>query len=148
MRDLHQVVIYDVRQVVRRKVVGGLVQHLVVQDVRVDHNLAANQIVHMHLFVRLYQKTHYILITAFHAFVHLGLRQGQRVYHLTAGTRIVLEVWHLLTLGFQLCRRVKRYISMVAVQQLLHILVIDISAFALSVRTMLAHGFYLFLSIG
>ena len=137
----HQMVVHDVRQVVGRQFVGGLVQHLVVQDVRVDCHIAANQVMHHYILVGLYQKPHHKRLTVQKTFFRL--RAGQRVVHHISRRGIVLEVRYLLTLGFQLLRRVKRQVSLVLVQQLLHILPIDIPALALSVRTVLAYAFYL-----
>ena len=54
MADLHQMVINDVRQMVGRQIVRGLVKHLVIEDIGVDDNLSADEIMHMHILIRLH----------------------------------------------------------------------------------------------
>ena len=65
VRDLHQVVIHDVGQVVGGQVVCRLVEHFVVQDIGVDNHFAANQVVDMNVFVRFYLESHHVFLAAF-----------------------------------------------------------------------------------
>ena len=70
--------------------------------------------------------------------VDLLFRQGQRVTHLLTSRRIVLEVRNCLTFFLQLSRRVERDVGMTGFQELVDIFLIDIAAFALAVRTVVA----------
>ena len=48
LRDLHQMVVHDVGQVVGRQFVGAFPEHLVVERIAVDFDVAADQVVHRH----------------------------------------------------------------------------------------------------
>ena len=136
--NLHQVVIDDVRQMVGGQLVGTLIEHLVVEDVALHAHLATDKVVDQHLASRLNLETHDILLAIGYQLVDLLLGQGQRVAHLTAGVGVVLEVLYLATLGLQLLGRVKGDICLVIIQQLLHILLINIAALALAIRAFVA----------
>ena len=79
-----------------------------------------------------------MLLTSFQQTLHLIGRQAQRVAHLQASRGIILEVGHLLALGFQLLWRVEGDISLAIVQQLLDILAVDVAALALLVGAIVA----------
>lgn len=49
-----------------------------------------------------------------------------------------MEILHFLALGIQLFRRVEGIVGLAAVQQLLHIFLINIAPFGLTVRAMVA----------
>ena len=58
---LHQMVVYDVGQMVGRQFVGTLVKHLIVENGRVDDHIAANHVVHMYVLARLYLEADNVL---------------------------------------------------------------------------------------
>ena len=139
-------VVHDVRQMVGRQVVCRFIQHFVVQYITIDDHFAANQIMHVYILVRLYFESNHIFLAAVHQSLYLLCRHRQRVTHLHTCTGIVLEIRNLSAFGFQLFRRVKSNIRMTAVQQLFHILMINLSTLTLPVWTVLADSFYLYLS--
>ena len=138
MGDLHQVVVDNVCQVVGRQLVGTLEEHLVVDDVGLHTHLAANEVVDKYLAARLNTETHDILVTGSHQRVDFLLGQRQRVAHLTTGVGVVLEVLYLCTFLFQLLGRIKSDVGLAGVEQLLHILLIDVAALALAIRSFVA----------
>ena len=123
---------------VGRQFVGTLIEHLVVADVALHADLAADEVVDQDFLVRLYTEAHDILMSPGNEAVHLLLRQRQRVAHLLAGMAVVLEVLHLSTLLLQLLRGVEGDVCLAVVQQLLDILLIDVAALALTVGTFVA----------
>ena len=133
--DLHQVVIDDVGQMIGRQLVGTLVEHLVVEDVALDTHITADHVVDMDLLARLHLEAYGILHTVVDELPPLLLGHGQRVAHLHACGSVVLEVLHLGTLGLELLGRVKGIVSLAGLQQLVDILLIDVAALALTVRT-------------
>ena len=58
---LHQVVVYDISQMIGRQFVRTLIQYLVVYNVTHDTYIAPDEVVDMHFDTRLYAKTHYVL---------------------------------------------------------------------------------------
>ena len=67
-------VVYDVRKVVGWQVVGTLVQHFVVEDVRVDDYFASDEVVHMHIFIRLHLEAHHVFLALRHTRRHFFCR--------------------------------------------------------------------------
>ncbi len=51
--DFHQVVVDNVGQVIGGQIVGALVEHLVIEDRRIDGHLSAEQVVDLHVAARL-----------------------------------------------------------------------------------------------
>ena len=123
---------------VRRQLIGTLVEHLVVADVAFYTHLATDEVVDQNLLAGLHLEAHHILLTLGYEAVHLLLGQRQRVAHLTAGVTVVLEVLNLGTLLLQLLRGVEGDVCLAVVQQLLHIFLIDVAALALTVGTLVA----------
>ena len=136
--NLHQVVVDDVGQVVGGQLVGTLEQHLVVDDVGLHAHLATDQVIDQHLVAGLHLEAHHILPTVGYQLVDLLFRQRQRVAHLAAGMRVVLEVLYLAALLLQLLRRVEGYVGLAGIEQLLHIFLIDVAALTLAVGPFVA----------
>ena len=138
VRNFHQMVVHDVGQVIGREFVGRLVKDLVIQNGGINDHIATDQVGHMHVFVRLNLETHYILRPRAEQSIHLLLGQRQRIAHLHTRGGIILEVGNLLALGLQLLRRIKGQVSLVRIQQFLHILLINIAAFGLTIGTVIS----------
>ena len=102
MADLHQMVVDDVRKVVCRQVVRALVEHFVVKYVRVDDHFATDEVVHMHVLVGLHLEAHHVFLALRDPRLYFLCGQRQRVAHLHAGTRIVLEIRYFRTFLLQL----------------------------------------------
>ena len=62
VRDVHQVVIYDVRQVIGGELVCAFVEHFVVENRGIDNHITANQVVYVYIFARLDFETYHILV--------------------------------------------------------------------------------------
>ncbi len=136
MRDLHEVVVYDIGQVIGGQFVGTLVKHLIVEDVALDTHLAANHIVDQHLAAGLNLEAHHILAAILYLCVHLLGAHGQRVTHLTARMGIVLEILNLSTLGLQLLGSIEGDVSLASIEQLVDIFLIDVTTLTLTVRSL------------
>ena len=157
MRDFHQMIVHDISQVVSRKLVGTLVEHLVVENVALYLHVTTNHVVDMHLDARLnhhlhiatnhivdvdflswfYFETYGILLAVCDELVHLFLRKGERIAHLHTGVGIILEILDFSTLGLQFLWSIKSDVSLAVVEKLLYIFLIDVTTLALTVRTML-----------
>ena len=138
VRNLHQVVVDDIGQVVCRQLVGTLVEHLVVADVALDTHLATDEVVDQNLLAGLHLEAHHILLSLGYEAVYLFFGQCQRVAHLAAGVAVILEILDFGTLLLQLLRRVEGDVCLAGIQQLLHIFLIDVAALALTVGTLVA----------
>ena len=147
MGDLHQVVVDDVGQVIGGQLVGTLVEHLVVEDVALDAHVAANHVIDMDLLTRLHLEANGILHAVVDELSPLLFGHGQRVAHLQACGSVVLEVLHFGTLGLQLLRRVEGIVSLAGLQQLVDILLVDVAALALAVRTVLSSEAHTFVEL-
>ena len=138
MRYLHEVIVHDVGQMISGQLVGTLIEHLVVQDARVDAHLASNQVVHQHLASRLDEEAHDVLLPAVYHALHLVGREGERVAHLHAGRGIVLEVLYLAALGLQLLGSVEGVIGTTGIYQLPDVLLVYLAALTLAVGAVIA----------
>ena len=107
MAHFHQMVVHDIGQMVGGQVVGTFIQHLVIEDGRVDHHSSANQVVHFYVHIRLHEETNHILRPLGNETLHFFGRQCQRVAHLPTSSGIVLEVGHLGSPSFQFLRRIE-----------------------------------------
>ena len=137
MRDFHQMIVHDIGQVVSRKLVGTLVEHLVVEDIAHHLHIATNHIVDVDFLSRFYLETYGILLAVCDELVHLFLRKGERITHLHTGVGIILEILDFSTLGLQFLWSIKSDVSLAIVEKLLYIFLIDVTTLALTVRTML-----------
>ena len=138
MRNLHQMVVNDIGQMVGRQLVGTLVEHLVVADVALDTYLTTNKVVDQDLLTSLDLEADNILLSISNQRLYFFLQQCQRVTHLLAGVAVVLEILDFSTLGFQLLWRVKSNIGLAIVEQLPDILLIDVATLTLAIRALVA----------
>ena len=115
VRNLHQVVINDIGQVVGGQLVGTLVEHLVIADVTLDAHLATDEVIDQDFLSGLHLEAHHVLVAFSHQPFYLFLRKGQRVTHLLAGMAVVLEVLHLLAFLFQFLWRVEGNVCLAVV---------------------------------
>ena len=137
VRDFHQVVVYDVGQVIGWQFVCALIENLVVQDVAHYLHVATNHIVDVDFLSWLNLEANGVLLAVGYQLIHLLLRESQGVAHLHTGMCIILEVLNFGTLSLQLLRSIESDVSLAVVQKLLHIFFIDVATLALAVRTML-----------
>ena len=131
-------------QVICGQVIGALIQHFVVKNRRVDGYFAAHQVVDHHILSRFNLDAHHILVAVVDAALNLVGRQSQRVGHVHARGRVILEVGRFGTGLFQLFRRVEGYVGTAVVEQLTGIFSVYVAAFALavgSVRAACGHAF-------
>ena len=138
MRDLHKVIINDVGEVVSRQIVCGLIQHFIIEDIAIDDHFATNEVVNMYILVRLYFETNHVFLAFVNKRFYFLCRHGEGVTHLHTRTCVILKIRYLCTLGFEFFGRVKRYIRMTGIEQLLYVLMIDLATLTLSIRTVLA----------
>ena len=136
VRNLHQVVIHNIGQVVCRQLVSTLIQHFVVADITLHTHLTADEVVDKNLLSCLHLKTDNVLIARSNQLLDFLFGEGQRVAHLTACVAVILEVLNLGTLGLQLLRRIESDIRLTGIQQLLYIFFIDVATLALTVGTL------------
>ena len=95
-------VIHDISKVVSRQVVCGLIEHLIIEDIRVNHHFTADEVVHMHINIWLYLEANHILLTIGDACIYILLAECERINHLLTGASIVLEIGNLCALRLQL----------------------------------------------
>ena len=77
MGHFHQMVVHNIGQMVSRKFICRFIKNLVIKNGRVYHYFPTNQVVHMHIFVRLYLETHHVLLTGSNQRVYLFFRKSQ-----------------------------------------------------------------------
>ena len=135
---LHEVVVDNVGQVIGGQVVGLLIEHLVVENRRVDGHIATQQVVHHDIAAWLHLEAHHIVLAAVDKRFHLLGGQAQGVAHGHARRGIILEVLDLLAFLLKFLRGVEGDVGLAAVEQLLHIGVIDVAALALPVGAVVA----------
>ena len=92
----------------------------------------------MHVFVRFNLEAHHVLLAPGNQRIHFFLGERQRVAHLQAGGSIILEVGHFLAFGLKFLGRVEGDVGLAGVEQHLDILLVDVTAFGLTVRTVFA----------
>ena len=127
MRNLHQVVVDDIRQVVRRQFIGTLVEHLVIAYIALYAHLATNEVVDQNLMTTLHFEPYDILTPSCYQRIDLLLGQRQRIAHLEARMAVVLEVRHLLAFLLQFLRSIEGNVGLVVVKQLAYVPLIYIS---------------------
>ena len=132
---LHEVVVHDIGQVIGRQLVGRLIKHLVVEDGRVDDHFATDEVVDMHVFIRLNLETYDILLALGDQRIYFFLRKSQRVAHLQAGRSVILEVGHFLALSLQFFGRIESDIGFSCIEQHLDVLLVNVATFGLTVGT-------------
>ena len=144
VRHLHQMVVDDIRQMIRGQVIGALVEHLVVENVAFDCHLSAKEVVDLDVAARLDAEAHHVLLAGVDKALYFVGRERERVAHRRAGRCVVLEVGDFRALGFQLRGSVEGDVGLAGVKQLLDVLAVDVAALALLVRAIrasLAHAF-------
>ena len=124
------------------QLICALVEHFVVENRGIDDHIAANNVVDVHVFAGLDFETHHILVAACDAGFHFFGRKGERVLHLSARGGIILEIGGALAGGVQGFGRVEGDVGFAPGEQLVDIVLINVAAFALSVRTLVAAEAY------
>ena len=135
VRDFHQVVVYNICQVISWQLVSTLIKYLVITDITLNTYFTTNQVVNQNLLTSLNLEANNILLTLSNQLINLLLRHSQRVTHLTTGVTIVLEVLDFSTLCLQLLWSIKSNICLIGIEQLLNIFLIDIATLALAIWT-------------
>ena len=90
----------------------------------------------MHLYTRLDEEAHYILVTRGKKSINLLLGEGKRVAHLHTSSSIVLEVGNLITLCLKLLGGIESHVSLALVEQLLNVFLVDVAALRLAIGAM------------
>ena len=138
MRYLHQVIVDDIGQMIRRQRVGRLVEHFVVQRRRVDRHVAPDQVVHMHLLVFGHHEAYDPRFAGFHSPAHFLGRQRERrgqpaPYLVVIGERLAPRFGLGPDRG-ELLLRVERIVGVTRFDELLCVFQIDFAALALPIR--------------
>ena len=131
-------VVDDICQVVCRQIVGTLVEHLVVEDGRVDDHIAADHVVDMDILAGFNLEAHGIGRAGLDESLCLLFAEAEAVAHGEACGGVVLEVFHLLALCIQFFGCVEGDVCPSVVEELVDILAVDVAAFALAVRAVFA----------
>ena len=145
--DFHEVVVHDIGQVVSGQLVRTLVEHLVVQDSRVDLHVTTDHVVHVNIFAWLDFEAHHILCASGNQGLHLVGRHSERVAHLATSGCVVLEVFLFSTLSVQFLGSIECDVSLVLSQELVYIFFVDFAAFALAVWPLVASVTYAFVKL-
>ena len=151
LRDFHQVVIYDIGQVVGGELIGPLPEHFVVQGVGVHFHVPADKVVHLHDAVQGHLEADGPVRGGFQQAFHFLLRQGEGVAQAAPGGGIVHEGvfrgFGFGTTGIQFLGAVEGIIGPAGHHQLFCILPINGPALALpirGVRMLFGSGFHHF----
>ena len=145
--DFHEVVVDDVGQVVGGQSVGALEEHFVVEYRRVDGHHAADDVVDLHFATRLYLEPHHVLMAAGYELLYLLGTEGERVAHLCACRCVVLEVLGLLAFLVKFLGGVECYVGLSFAEQLVYILAIYVTSFALAVWAVVASEAHTFVEL-
>ena len=127
-----------------RKVVGAFVEHLVVEYRGIDGDFSADQVIDLYFAPRLYEESDHILVACRDAAFHLFGGKGQRIVHVSACGRVILEIGYCRACGLEFFGCVERYVGFACVEKHLHMLAVYVAAFRLLVRTIcpsFAHAF-------
>ncbi len=144
VRNLHQVVVDDIGQMVCGQVVGAFVKHLVVENIALYGHKPAKHVVYFHVAARLYFEANHVLVACVDKRLHLFFRHRQGIAHRHTSRCVVLEVWYLGAFGLKLGGCVECYVCLACVEKHFHVLAVYVAAFALlvwSVRSAFAHAF-------
>ena len=118
--------------------ISTLVKHLVVADVTLDTHLTTNQVVDQYLLTSLNLEANHILMPRSYQPLDLFLGKSQRVTHLASCMTVILEILNLTTFLFQFFWCIEGDICLAGIQQLLDILLINVTTFTLAIRTFVA----------
>ena len=124
------------------QLICALVEHFVVENRGIDDHIAANEVVDVHIFAGFDLETHHILIAACNACFHFFGGERERVLHLSARGGIILEIGGAFAGGVQGFGRVEGDVGFALGEELVDIVLINVAAFALSVRTLVAAEAY------
>ena len=126
-------VVDDVGEVIGGQVVGTLVEDFVVEDVRFDVHLVAQEVVDLDEASGLNLEAHHILLAVGDEALDFFGGEGQGVAHRHTRRGVVLEVGHFRALGLELLRGVEGDVSLAGVEEHFDVLAVDVTAFALLV---------------
>ena len=138
--DFHQMVVHDVGEVVGRELVGPLPEHLVVQGVGIDGDVAADEVVHLHDAVLRHLEADGPVRGFRQQVLHLARGKGEGVAEGHARHRVVGEGLTLglggLAAGVQFLRRIERVVGPSGFHELVGVLPVDGTPLALAVGRM------------
>ena len=144
VRYFHQMVVYNICQMISRQFVSRFIKNLIVKDRRVDNYIATDNVVYMNIFIWFNLETNYILLSVSYELVNFFFRQSQRVTHLQTCVCIVLEVRDFFALSFQLFRSIESNICFSVIEKHLYIFLVNISTFRLTIRAIVSAKAYTF----
>ena len=145
--DFHQMIIDNIGQMISRQAVSVLIEHLIVQDRRIDDHVATDNVVDVNIFARFNLEAHYIINAFLQEARRFVRRKRERIAHLHTRRSVILKILYLPALGIQLFGRIKGVISLAFVEQLIDVAAIDFAPFALAVRPVLTAETYPFIKI-
>ena len=140
-------VVDDISQMIGGQVVSALVEYFVVEDGAVEGHTSTYHIVDLDFDVRSDEEADDILRTLCYKCLDLFLGEDEGVAHRSSGSSIVLEVGDRLALLLQLFGCVEGDISTPSIEELLYVLAVDISTFALAVGPTVSSVAYSFVEV-
>ena len=145
MRHFHQMIVYHIGKVISGQLVGTLVEHLVVEHIRFVMHFSTNHIVNFDQLIGIDFETNSINIASFQTGLHFFGTQAQRVVHLHTGMRIVLEISIFSTFGIEFGGRIESIVSLAFGQKFVHVTLVDITTFRLTIRSVISTETYAFI---
>ena len=138
VRNLHQVVIHDVCQVIGRQSVCRFIKNFIVQSRGIDSHITTNHIVHLNILTLGHFETDNVLVAACDALLNLLGRQTQRgsefgTHSVVVSKGLALGL-HLGTQSIQLVGSIESIVGVTALHELQSIFFVDCFALALAIR--------------
>ena len=140
--NLHQVVVNNICQMISWQFISTLIENLIVEDIALNANLTTYHIIYKNLLTWFNLEANCILLTLVNELLNLLSWESERVTHLHTSMSIVLEILNFSTFSFKLLWSIKSIISLTSIKKLLNILLVDVTTFTLTVRTMLTTEAY------
>ena len=135
--NLHQMVVYDIGEVVCRELVGTLIEHLVVKGLGIYDDVTADDVIHLDILGLWHLEADYPLVATLDTRLDLSLREGERGLERIAHCRIVSESLasslSLLAESIERLGGVERIVGVAALDKLLSVFEINLLALALAV---------------
>ena len=135
-------VVDDVGQMVGGEFVSALVEHLVVEDVAHDAHIATDDVVDVDFLAGLHLEAHDVLLTGLDETLGFFLAEHEGVAHGETGVGVILEVLHFFTLAVEFLGGVEGDVGLTGIEELAHVLLVDIATLALTVGTVVATEAY------
>ncbi len=135
---LHEVVIYNVCEMICGELICTLIEHFIIEDVAIDHHFATDEVVDFHIAVGLNLEANHILMALVDEALSLLSRHGEGVAHGAACGGVILEIGDALAGLLELFGSVESYVGFSGIKKLFHIFFINVATFALLVGAIFA----------